>query len=163
MPKRSFSPSLRPTLERTAIPTLDPTFGFQYDVDQPTISPTEAPSDEPTIAPSDSLSPGRVWVMLDTATETLQDDTLQSIEVAMAGASRHTQRLGTFPTAFFDADMLRSHDSAVTRESLEISLWAGSVILEINIGGMDGKRLAAQLFEDVHGRLPAVLQTRSRC
>ena len=67
------------------------------------------------------------------------------------------------PRRFFDADMLRSHDSAVTRESLEISLWVGSVILEMNIGGMDGKRLAAQLFEDVHGRLPAVLQTRSRC
>jgi hypothetical protein len=57
------------------------------------------------------------------------------------------------------ADILRLHDSAVTRESVEISLW-GSLILEMNIGGMDGKRLAAQLFEDVHGRLPAVLQTR---
>ena len=78
MQKRSFSPSLRPTIEQT----VSPTFIEENDRTWPTISP----ADEPISA---SVTVGRVWMVLDIVTEALQDDALRAIQVAITGAHGH--------------------------------------------------------------------------
>ena len=76
-------------------------------------------------------SQGMVWLSLDTDVEELQGSLL-AIQAALAGG------VGHMATAFMLslklpllADILSSHYSGVIRESIEISVSAGSAILEV--------------------------------
>ena len=77
-------------------------------------------------------SQGKVWLSLDTDVEELQGWALLAIQVALAGgAGRMATALMLSLKLPLLADILSSHYSGVIRESIEISVSAGSAILEV--------------------------------
>ena len=77
-------------------------------------------------------SQGKVWLSLDTDVEELQGWALLAIQVALAGCAGHmaTALMLSLKLPLL-ADILSSHYSGVIRESIEISVSAGSAILEV--------------------------------
>jgi hypothetical protein len=76
-------------------------------------------------------SQGKVWLYLDSDIEELQGSLL-AIQVALAGGAGHmaTALMLSLKLPLL-ADILSSHYSGVIRESIEISVSAGSAILEV--------------------------------
>jgi hypothetical protein len=74
---------------------------------------------------------GTLWLYLDSDIEELQGSLL-AIQVALAGGAGHmaTALMLSLKLPLL-ADILSSHYSGVTRESIEISVSAGSAILEV--------------------------------
>ena len=77
-------------------------------------------------------SQGKVWLSLDTDVEELQGWALLAIQVALAGGAGHMATALMLSLKLpLVADILSSHYSGVIRESIEISVSAGSAILEV--------------------------------
>ena len=74
---------------------------------------------------------GKLWLYLDSDIEELQDGALLSIQVGLAGAGHLATATMLSIELLPFADILSSHGSAVTSESIEISVSAGSAILEV--------------------------------
>jgi hypothetical protein len=74
---------------------------------------------------------GKLWLYLDSDIEELQGSLL-AIQVALAGGAGHmaTALMLSLKLPLL-ADILSSHYSGVIRESIEISVSAGSAILEV--------------------------------
>ena len=74
---------------------------------------------------------GKVWLSLDTDVEELQGGALLAIQVGLAGAGHMATAIMLSIQLPLLADILSLHGSVVTSESIEISVSAGSAILEV--------------------------------